>query len=45
MVENNQKINIVLAGQGNAGKSAVFNYHDGSASTHRQLGRKNHRKT
>ena len=26
MAENNQKINIVLAGQGNAGKSAVFNY-------------------
>lgn len=26
MTENNQKINIVLAGQGNAGKSAVFNY-------------------
>jgi ferrous iron transport protein B len=26
MVENNQKINNVLAGQGNAGKSAVFNY-------------------
>lgn len=26
MAENNQKINVVLAGQGNAGKSAVFNY-------------------
>ncbi|MCK7521382.1 MAG: hypothetical protein MZV64_28710 [Ignavibacteriales bacterium] len=39
-MNDEKKINIVLAGQGNSGKSSVFQLSDRTSPAYRQLGRK-----
>jgi len=40
-MNEDKRINVVLAGHGNTGKTSVFTLSDRSASAYRQLGGKN----